>query len=503
MAGNYPLPSGRTLQAALSDVMDRIYADSPKVRNELISRDRLSSQAAAARNKLFGAMLGHADRPGLGIAKYPPEKAIYRSVLERGGLHTEGELGEWNLTPPPEADPLNLMPTWERLDALFEASETRPASAEQLMDDLAAPPIGLKRGLFPLIFLHYYLLNRREIAFYDEGAYSPVAHLRTLGALGAKAGFVRVPALPGSGHSGRGCSTNTTKPSSTASGVRWPCWTSPAPWRTSCCGCRNTRRGRAAFPDTALRVRQALTLAKSPEKLLFEQLPEACGRPGRTETAGFAETLISALRELDGAYATMIDELRTTLCDAFRCPGDTPIGELRSVAMGRCHGLDSYTVDVKGLKSFMRRTMERSRSDEDWLEYVLTFLGQKPPSKWTDQDRSTAEYRLAEYAARLPDLQRLKLFYDSKDASATDGLDVILLKTLSRKHGEIDETVPLDDRIAKAIAHAKRKVEEALEEVDDDKLRLALVATIAHDHLAARRQGATEERRKGGLRRVS
>ena len=500
--GQLPIAERRTLQAALSDVMDRIYADSPKVRNELISRDRLSSQAAAARNKLFGAMLGHADRPGLGIAKYPPEKAIYRSVLERGGLHTEGELGEWNLTPPPEADPLNLMPTWKRLDALFEASETRLVSAEQLMDDLAAPPIGLKRGLFPLIFLHYYLLNRREIAFYDEGAYSPsltYEHLERLvrrpdlfafqrfRVAGIRARLFDEYSQALFGEKRRALAVlDIARPLANFL-LRLPEYA------------QRTRR----LSDTALRVRQALTLAKSPEKLLFEQLPEACGQAGRAETVGFAETLISALRELDGAYATMIDELRTTLCDAFRCPGDTSIGELRSVAMGRCHGLDSYTVDVKGLKSFMRRTMERSRSDEDWLEYVLTFLGQKPPSKWTDQDRSTAEYRLAEYAARLPDLQRLKLFYDSKDASATDGLDVILLKTLSRKHGEIDETVPLDDRIAKAIADAKRKVEEALEEVDDDKLRLALVATIAHDHLAARRQGATEERRKGGLRRVS
>ena len=254
--------------------------------------------------------------------------------------------------------------------------------------------------------------------------------------------------------------------------------------------------------QTALRVRQALTFAKSPEKLLFEHLPEACGHDGPSEPTGFAEKLIDALRELNRAYATMIDEMRALLCESFGCSSDTEIGELRGVAMGRCNGLDTYTVDIKGLKSFIRRAMEREGSDEDWLAHVLTFLGQKPPGKWTDQDRSTAEYRLAEFSARLRDLQRLKLYYDERGASVAEDLDVILLKTLSRKHGEINETVPIDGHMAKAIAKMKRKVEQDLKDMGDDRLRLALVAKIAQDYLVARRQPATEERGKDGLRRV-
>ena len=143
--------------------------------------------------------------------------------------------------------------------------------------------------------------------------------------------------------------------------------------------------------------------------------------------------------------------------------------------------------------------MEQGRSDEDWLEYVLTFLGQKPPRKWTDQDRGTAEYRLAEFSARLLDLQRLKLYYEGRGAGTAEGLDVILLKTLSREHGDLGETVPIDDRTARAIADAKGRVQEVLDGVTDERLRLALVATIAQDYLAARRRAATADR---GVRRA-
>ena len=495
------VPNGRALQAALSDVMDRVYADSPKVRNELINRDRLSSQAAAARNKLFSYMMDRADQPGFGMAKYPPEKAIYRSVLEHGGLHKPDESGQWRLAPPPKADPLNLAPTWRRLDGLFEASEALPVSTEQLMDDLAAPPIGLKRGLFPLVFLHYYLLNRHEIALYDEGAYSPALtyeHLERLvrrpdlftfqrfRVAGVRATLFEEYSQALFGEQRESLAVLDIARPLASFLLQLPDYT------------KKTRR----LSDTALRVRQALSLAKSPQKLLFEHLPEACGRHKRGQSTSFAETLIEALRELGGAYAKMIDGMRTALCQSFGCADDASVGELRSVAMGRCHGLDSYTVDVKGLKSFMRRAMDRDRSDEDWLDYLLTFLGQKPPSKWTDQDRSTADYRLAEFSARLRDLQRLKLYYDGRDASDAESMEVILLKTLSKAHGEIDETVPIDQHVARGIAEARHQVEEVMDGLGDDKLRLALVATMAHDHLANRRRPAAKERKQRALRSV-
>ena len=496
------VPNKRALQAALSDVMDRIYQDSPKVRNELINRDRLSSQAAAARNKLFGYMLDRADQPGFGIAKYPPEKAIYRSVLERGGLHTADESGQWRLEAPSEADdPLNLTPVWRRLDKLFEASEAQPVSTAQLMDDLAAPPIGLKRGLFPLIFLHYYLLNRHEIALYDEGAYSPELTYEHLERLVRRPDLFTFQRFRVAGlratlfEEYSQVLFREQRESLAVLDIARPLasFLLQLPEYT-----KKTRR----LSDTAINVRQALTLAKSPQKLLFEHLPDACGRGKRGKSASFTETLIGALRELEGAYAKMIDGIRTALCHSFGCADNTPIGELRSVAMGRCHGLDGYTVDVKGLRSFMRRAMDRDRSDEDWLDYMLTFLGQKPPSKWTDQDRSTADYRLAEFSARLRDLQRLKLYYDGRDASDAQRMEVILLKTLSKAHGEIDETVPIDRHVARAIAEARGQVEAVVNGLSDDRLRLALVAAIAHDHLASRRQTANGGRSKHGLRSV-
>ena len=55
----------------LSAGMDGLYAQSPAIRNELANRNRLSSRHTLDREHL----------PELGIEKYPPERATYRSIL--------------------------------------------------------------------------------------------------------------------------------------------------------------------------------------------------------------------------------------------------------------------------------------------------------------------------------------------------------------------------------------------------------------------------------------
>ena len=119
--------------------------------------------------------------------------------------------------------------------------------------------------------------------------------------------------------------------------------------------------------------------------------------------------------------------MRSALCECFGAPEDASIEKLRALLPGRCQGLDEYTVDTKGLKSFIRRITDRHLADNEWLDGVLTFLGHKPAAKWTDQDRDTAEYRLAEFSRRLVDLEKLRLHYES--LAKQDGeIEVIMLK---------------------------------------------------------------------------
>ena len=70
-------------------------------------------------------MLERADKPSLTIDKYPPEKAIYRSLFDVGGLHRKTKDG-WQFRAPTKTDPLNLKPLWREIDQFFVESEDAP-----------------------------------------------------------------------------------------------------------------------------------------------------------------------------------------------------------------------------------------------------------------------------------------------------------------------------------------------------------------------------------------
>ena len=142
---------------------------------------------------------------------------------------------------------------------------------------------------------------------------------------------------------------------------------------------------------------------------------------------------------------------------------------------------------MQGLRSFIRRVCDPKPTDHEWFDGILLFLGHKPAGKWTDQDRDTAEYRLAEFSKRLLELEKLRLHYDA--ASKQDSAhEVILVKTVSSLEGEIDEVVSLNNRTSAAIGDAKRRMEEVLADIHDQELALALVARLTNDFLVSYRQ---------------
>lgn len=491
------IPDTQTLQRILSDVMDSIYDQTPIIRNELICRDQISAQAAAARNKLFYQMLNHADQAQLGIAKYPAERAIYRSLLEKGLLHVKRN-SRWELQAPDDSDPLNLIPMWERMAQLFAASESDPISLQSIMTELAKPPYGVKRGVFPVLFLHYYLLHRHEIAVYDELTYAPsltYEHLERMVRRPDQYTFqrfriegIRESLFDAYSKALFGEVRNSINLLDLAK-----------PLTQFFLGLDEYAKTTKRLSETAVRVRQAFLLSKSPEKFILDELPAACEMDKAADFSGFADRLISALRELKNAQSQLYLSMRGAFCECFGLSATMTLSDLRTALRKRCTGLEQFTLDVDGLKSLIRRVCDPSSSDEVWFDRILLFLGRKPVSSWTDQDRDFTEYRLIEFAKRLVEIERIRLHYDSTLNESRDH-EVILVKTISNLEGELDEVVSLYPRDREAIAEAKQRIRNALSSVNDPELELAIVAQVTKDFLTAYRRGNLQ---KSGVKDVA
>ena len=154
-----------------SRVLESVYRKCPTVHNELVNRDKPSSNANAARIKLLHAMMHHADKPDLGMDKFPPEKGIYRSVLFQTGLHREVELNQWQLCEPEKGTP--FYDVWQRIESFLESTEGEPRAFIELNKELMAPPYGVKAGLLPILYFAVYCTQKSSLAVYEQRIFKP------------------------------------------------------------------------------------------------------------------------------------------------------------------------------------------------------------------------------------------------------------------------------------------------------------------------------------------
>jgi hypothetical protein len=149
---------------------------------------------------------------------------------------------------------------------------------------------------------------------------------------------------------------------------------------------RSTKR----LSPSALAVRQAILDAREPAKLLFTDLPRACGfepieaQSGKGKSVKeFIGTLKAALDEHRGTFPELQDRLRKRLREHFRLTGSFQHGRESLGERARCVCL---TATEPKFKSFCLRLMDQGLGESDWLESIGSHLALKPPSKWLDSD---------------------------------------------------------------------------------------------------------------------
>lgn len=502
----------RQLQDALSTVLEKVYAKAPIIHNELINRDKPSAQAVSARNKLLYSMLNNATMTDLGIDKFPPEKAIYRSLLRATGLHIRREIGgDWEFVAPSNdgrKDRMNIRHVWREIEDFLTSTEKQERSFVELNEKLMAPPYGVKAGILPVLYIAAYLLHQHEIAIYENRLYKAYFSQDMLEKFvkrpdeftiqrfkidGMRASIFAQYSQVLLGDKKSATLLELAKPLANFMG-NLPDYT------------KQTKRELSA---KAIAIRTAFNLARSPERLLFEELPAALGyekvssSKNKVELEGFASALTNVMRELRDAYPEMLKKQMRLLAQAFNVNPKFELAELRKIISGNCQGLEGYTVDTQGLRAFIMRITKTIGSDEEWLENILMFLGHKPSRKWLDSDQDVAEYRLNDYSRRVIDLEKLRIHERDRAIKMHGDFDVYLLRSIKKGGDFFDDVVAIDSKSSKLINNAISNITDELNKLNDKELMLAALAQTVNDFLANRsedqKSGSVKKNEKSGM----
>ena len=482
--------SKRSLQVELSTILETVYSKSPAIRNELVNRTKCSSQAAAGRNRLMAGMLTSAHKEALGIEGFPPEKAIYGSLLLETGLHGQTEQG-WELKAPTEHSTLSHV--WKEIQSFLESTEESARSLEELGSVLVKPPFGVKEGVLPILYLAAIRIYQHEVAIFENRRYTPEISIEQVERLVKRPDefavqLFRIDGMKASIFEQYNRALFTDAGNKTDRSVLD--FAKPIASFIGSLPEYTKLTKSPELSEEARKVRNAFQIAKSPENLLFKDIPKALGfsqakseRGANESVEGLAQKLMEVLGELKHCYQEFIDSEQSLLADALLRKPSLQLVELRQEIYGRFSGLENFTVDRDGLRAFLMRLGSQSESDEDWLEKVLSFLGQKPTQKWTDADRSEAHFRLHKFSTQIKDLRTLRLHEDRYAGVEGDNLQVLLIKALRKGSSERSQVVAIDNAQFEAIKTVQANLEKVLEGVTDKELKLAAIAQLTESFL--------------------
>jgi hypothetical protein len=295
------------------------------------------------------------------------------------------------------------------LNCIAEIVQQQPdarINVAALFKYLRCRPFGVRDGLIPLLLAAFAIKHEKDIAFYKDGTFVPEFNGETMLLLAKGPERFDVQACKIQGvraelfeklvillHLGR----SKKREVELLDVVKHLCvFVAELPAYV-----RNSKK----LSSTGLAVRDAILSAREPIKLLFVDLPKACGfQPISSKQAGtadaplFIRTLRTAMEDLRMAFPRLEERLRKQLRSAFDLPGS--FQSFRANLAQRSERILLSVTEPK-LRAFCLRLIDENLSEADWLESLGSYLALKPPSKWHDAEEDAFNSALEDIAVRF------------------------------------------------------------------------------------------------------
>lgn len=486
------------LNSLASELADNRFDRCPKLHNELLNRQKPSSNAVAAQNVLLRRMVLNEGEPRLGIQGFPAEGGLFVSVLEATGLYAKNA-NSWCFIPPADDDPCRLNPIWNEANEYIRRNSNRTISVSEIYDLWRSQPYGVKDGLMPILTVAFILSQQNSLAVYREGIFR--AHFDDVDVeyLSKDPAAIQLRWMDISDVARRLLSGMAEivrtldqqnelvhlEPIDVARGLigifeQLPPWT------------KRTMR----LSANAVRVRDLFKRARDPNQFLFDDIPTVvCANAGRVtdkDLEGVIAGLREGLEELVEAYPSMLYRLRDIMLAELHVPNLAPqsLAELRD----RAKNIRQLAGDFH-VEAFVGRLSQFDGTDVAF-EGIASLAANKPPRDWVDLDHDRAMVDIADMAQkflRAETFARVKGRPDKRHALA-------VVIGLEGRPMPIIEEFHVADADRGAINAMIDRLASALEEADANKRNIILAALA---ELSARYMAKTPKQKIDGKGRIA
>ena len=403
-------PKERTHLASL--LANHCFSKSLRIRNELLHRDSISSQAMSGLKKLIEAMFSKAGEKRLGIKDYPIEGGMFESVLFESYLYKDNQFrrpDEDGISV--EAKRANIGPLFDAIDHFFKNNKNRNVDLSEIEDLLRSRPYGTKKGLLWVIIAAYLIIHKSELSFYAEHRYSTEGAdefwVSCLINHPWKDVQVRSIELSDEIQETLKKISQTIDDSQPASGKvsidvlklarafvgQWfylPNW---------------TKRTQSNLTDSAKLLRQKLESAKDPYELLINDFSELKTYAFDNKIK-FEVFLSSALLELKTLFPKKLNDFKVQLLKDLQCESSiedyAPLNK-RAENLIKLSNDPQMNGFIRILTSFRGEVLNSEAS----VERICGMIIGKPSSEWTDDDVREIPLRIRHFAREFVNYESL------------------------------------------------------------------------------------------------
>jgi hypothetical protein len=486
MGEEQKLTTARALNELLSISCDEYFHSAPIIQNEIINRRELSSSAAAAQRNLIDHMLRHSGLDGLAIEGNPPERSIYLSVLRGLNLHQEHQL-QWTFASSEKSVRKDAQPTYRAIREFFQTADAAPRGIDELFRLLQRPPFGLRNGVIPIFVCAALLGNESDVALYEDGGFLPQLTDAVFEKLikDPSRYTVRLWHVTGvrvtvfeqlAKMLGQSPITDRIEARDMLGVVK--------PLVRFVRKLNDFTRQTKTFAPVTIAVREAIANASEPDHLLFHDLPRACGvepfaasKKDRSEDIKrFLRVLQGSLNELQRGYDVLLRNLTDKLAESLEVSDQDQ--KPRTCLARRAMGVTTVALSPE-IKVFTSRIADAAADDDTaWIEQIASFLANKHPTLWHDDDRNRFTVRLSQMADAFRSLESLVLA--RKDLRADEEQsESIRISVVGTRSPQTDHVVHLNVQEAEKVRGLESKLTILFEPYSCNGSRKLVLAALA------------------------
>jgi len=389
-----------SLSQITSSAADSIYSRTPKIKNELVNRNKLSGTAVSALKKLLEAMLQGQSQTNLGISGFPPEMSMYISCLKRTGIHlSEGENGShWFTTDlGPELDAIFA-------DALTLVQENKKSKLQlsEILNLWSKPPYGLTYGVMLIFLLAFLKSLGQDIAYYEknlQGDFSFIAEpdidyihkmLKSPAELAIKfisfekdeVSWIQNLAVFAASESNRQVTNNVLSIATPLVTIihNLPQWVKNA---------QNFVENDIQKNKMVLAVRDLFLHANDPHALIMQDLILVIDPQNKLSFAQRIDILAESFKILREKHEIMLNSIKKKVKVIFPENGQ----ELAQM----CHLVEQKTGDIR-LKAFARELAKSDKGLSQWLESIIQIVVGRGKQNWNEGLLLTASNKISDFA---------------------------------------------------------------------------------------------------------